>query len=68
MIKYLIIFSLFFSVTITAFGSELPNYEEPPYVLKANIREWRLKVVDGNIYKRLYDYSARKWVGNWIRA
>ncbi len=30
----------------------------------ANI-EYRYKRVDGKIYRRLYDYTNQKWVGEW---
>ncbi|MFI3605828.1 hypothetical protein [Vagococcus fluvialis] len=66
--KYLIMIILFFSITVKTYGNEPTHYEEEAYTTFANIRDWRLKVVNGNIYKRLYDYSARKWVGEWVRA
>ena len=27
---------------------------------------WRYKVENGNLYKRLYNYSMSQWVGDWI--
>lgn len=27
--------------------------------------EWRFKVVDGKLYRRLYNGTAQKWVGEW---
>lgn len=29
---------------------------------------WRYKSVNGNIYKRLYNYDTGKWIGDWIRV
>lgn len=29
---------------------------------------WKYKIVNGVLYKRLYDYTNRKWIGDWIRA
>lgn len=28
--------------------------------------EWRYKIENGKTYKRLYDCTNRRWVGNWI--
>ena len=33
---------------------------------QADIIEWRYKVENGKLYKRLYNYSKEKWVGEWI--
>ena len=27
--------------------------------------EWRYKVVDGVMYRRLYNYTEQHWVGEW---
>lgn len=27
---------------------------------------WRFKTVNGKTYKRLYNYSKNKWIGDWI--
>lgn len=29
---------------------------------------WRYKIVNGITYKRLYNCSKKKWVGNWIKC
>ena len=31
----------------------------------ADVLEWRYKVVDGSIYRRLYNKSKREWAGKW---
>ena len=31
-----------------------------------NIREWRFKVEDGKLYKRLYNASTGLWETDWI--
>lgn len=38
-----------------------PNTAEP----QQDIIQWRWKVVDGSVYRRLYNYSAGKWIGEW---
>ena len=30
------------------------------------IYEWRYKIVDGHIYKRLYNCTKERWEGDWI--
>lgn len=37
--------------------------EVMPY---SDIIEWRFKFEDGKAYKRLYNYSTRNWIGDWI--
>lgn len=27
---------------------------------------WRFKLINGKLYKRLYNYSRDEWIGNWI--
>lgn len=29
---------------------------------------WKYKIVNGITYKRLYNQSKNKWVGNWIKC
>lgn len=31
----------------------------------ADIIEWRFKEEDGKLYRRLYNYTAGEWVGDW---
>ncbi len=31
----------------------------------SDIIEYRYKVVDGDVYRRLYNYSKECWVGEW---
>lgn len=35
---------------------------------RKRILEWRFKTIDGKLYKRLFDYTADKWIGNWERV
>lgn len=32
----------------------------------SDIIEWRYKIEDGKIWQRLYNYSTRNWIGEWI--
>lgn len=29
---------------------------------------WRYKSINGILYKRQYNYSTNKWIGNWVKA
>lgn len=31
----------------------------------ADIVGWRYKTVDGDLYRRLYNYSKEVWIGEW---
>ena len=33
---------------------------------QSSIYEWRYKVVDGHLYKRLYNCTKLRWEGDWI--
>lgn len=33
---------------------------------RAYIYEWFYKVIDGHVYKRLYNCTKEEWVGDWI--
>lgn len=33
---------------------------------RAYIYEWYYKVIDGHLYKRLYNASTGEWAGDWI--
>ncbi|RKD34985.1 hypothetical protein [Lacrimispora algidixylanolytica] len=35
------------------------------HYLDAQIIEWRYKTVNGKMYRRQYNYSRKKWVGDW---
>ncbi|MGX8850656.1 hypothetical protein [Amedibacillus sp. YH-ame10] len=37
-------------------------------VLFADAKEWRYKIVDGQIFKRLYNLSKERWEGSWIKV
>ncbi|MGX7199995.1 hypothetical protein [Enterococcus nangangensis] len=35
---------------------------------KSHILEWRFKNIGGYAYKRQYDCTADKWLGEWVRV
>ena len=46
----------------------LPTQAATPEVAVpcSEIIEWRYKIEDGKVYKRLYNYSRAEWIGDWI--
>lgn len=51
--------------------SELKNNntytKTEPEPTASNI-EWRYKIINGVLYKRQYNTTTKKWIGNWIKA
>lgn len=52
-------------------GIQAQAYSSISYSIKSattysDIIEWRYKVEDGQLYKRQYNYTQSKWIGNWI--
>lgn len=37
-------------------------------ITRADYIDWRYKVINGILYKRLYNYSKDEWIGDWILA
>lgn len=63
----------FFSAPVSVYAND--NIMPPPYqyenssslvVVNASSTGWRYTNIDGKAYKRLYNYSAQKWIGDWI--
>lgn len=42
-----------------------PKQSSEGYHLNAQIIEWRYKTVNGKMYRRQYNYSREKWIGEW---
>ncbi len=69
------------SLNLAALGSEVVYAEPstlqsavPPvletsdpqsYSTLSDIIGWRYKSVDGHVYRRQYNYSKEKWIGEW---
>lgn len=61
-----LILSCNFIQTISVFANEIgPN---PNIEARADIIEWRYKLENGRVYKRRYNYTKQKWIGDWIPA
>jgi len=48
----------------TFYADEVPVTENA-IDSRAAIIEWRYKVISNKLYKRQYNHSTKKWVGNW---
>ena len=53
-----------FSVPVVSVQNTIAatTYVEP----RTDIKEWRFKVIDGHLYKRLYNRSTGRWETDWI--
>lgn len=49
--------------TLNVYAATNPSNIAQPY---SNVTIWRYKIENQKLYKRLYDSSTRRWVGNWI--
>ena len=49
-------------------AATLPTQAATPSIAVpySDIIEWRYKIENGNAYRRLYNYSTRNWIGEWI--
>lgn len=41
------------------------NVMEKDNVTRSPIIEYRYKIIDGKLYRRLYNYSDEYWIGEW---
>ena len=46
------------------YGEE--SQDEHGITTRASNTEWRYKMIDGKLYKRLYDTTNEKWLTDWI--
>lgn len=53
----------FMAVPQNVVAENTGEYDVQP---RTDIKEWRYKVINGNLYKRLYNYSTGRWEGDWI--
>lgn len=46
--------------------AEEMNVNGPAAETRSSKREWLFKVMNGHLYKRLYNYSTGRWETDWI--
>lgn len=58
-----------FSFNVTAYASESVVVDETgsedSIQPRQAIIDWRFKIEDGKLYRRLYNYTEQCWVGEW---
>lgn len=67
--------ALFFSIQMCVTSVELipvcsnvfePGISTTQAEIMSTTTVWRYKKEHGKTYKRLYDYSKKQWIGDWI--
>lgn len=68
-ISMILIFSI---VPISAREDISSNVKNIQYtqnlIQKKDVLVWKYKSINGKMYKRLYNKTTGKWVGDWIRV
>ena len=63
---------IFSTVPISAREDISSNIKNIQYtqnlIQKKDVLVWKYKSINGKMYKRLYNKTTGKWVGDWIRA
>ena len=62
--------------TVDAYSSDIVYNTTPAttfassesVVIQSDAIGWRYKTVNCVLYKRLYNFSKKKWIGNWQKA
>ena len=66
-----LITSLFLCANINSTSAAVIGSNTPSSSLTApqsdNI-QWKYKMINGVLYKRQYNYTTNKWIGNWVKA
>lgn len=65
MVVLLLIFILFPCNIANAQKATYQTTKESSLVTRANKLVWKYKVIDGKLYRRLYDLTQNKWIGEW---
>ncbi|MHC5268843.1 hypothetical protein ACYSNO_06670 [Enterococcus sp. LJL98] len=53
-------------VNANTINFETNNFSEENITPLADIIGWRYKTENGKLYKRQFNYSKDKWIGDWI--
>jgi hypothetical protein len=76
-LTFLLIITISFGAfyTVDAYSSEIVYNiidttvaSSESVVIQSDDIGWRYKTINGVLYKRLYNFSKKKWIGNWQRA
>ena len=48
------------------YSSHIITYQDDTVQPRAAIIQWIHKEVNGKLYRRLYNYQTKEWIGDWI--
>ena len=47
-------------------ANEISSIENTDIEVRADIKEWKYKFINGKLYKRLWNSTQRRWETDWI--
>lgn len=47
-------------------ASEISSTETTNIIVRADIKEWKYKFINGKLYKRLWNSTQKRWETDWI--
>lgn len=56
------------SIPLHVYGAPVTQDNHPSISVKLDNTGWFYKTINGKSYKRLYNYTTNKWIGDWIPA
>ena len=73
--KFIFLFLLSF-ISIGVFSGSIISASEPSIavskedssVYSSDVIVWKYKTMNGKLYKRKYNQTTKKWIGDWIPA
>ncbi|MEQ3104812.1 hypothetical protein AAA074_16760 [Coprococcus comes] len=66
-ILYSVIFIILLTTPHQQVYAEARTYDIEQ-TLRTNDIRWRYKIIDGELYKRKYNYTTNQWIGKWEKA
>ena len=52
-------------VTYASEGSDIVSSGDEGIMPHSDIIEWRYKEINGDVYRRQYNYTRQYWIGEW---
>lgn len=49
-------------------ANEISSIENTDIEVRADIKEWKYKFINGKLYKRPWNSTQKRWETNWIPA
>ncbi|WP_297238910.1 hypothetical protein [uncultured Faecalicoccus sp.] len=59
---------MFVSVPVYALEDTSSTGNQETISARADKLEWIYRIIDGKLYKRLWNRTQNRWEGDWIRA